>query len=89
MMIMGIVSQGEISRRTAYRYKAYYDALKRAQSGYRKGKTENRELRKFLTKRKHIKCIAKRYTKWYTVLERWYNYGYKNSKCNSKGRAGY
>ncbi|MBE5947709.1 MAG: resolvase [Lachnospiraceae bacterium] len=31
MTIMGIVSQGEISRRTAYRYKAYYDALNRKQ----------------------------------------------------------
>lgn len=29
MTIMGIVSQGEISRRTAYRYKAYYDELKK------------------------------------------------------------
>jgi len=27
MSIMEIVGQGEISRRTAYRYKAYYDAL--------------------------------------------------------------
>lgn len=27
MSIMEIVNQGEISRRTAYRYKAYYDAL--------------------------------------------------------------
>ena len=31
MTIMGIVSQGEISRRTAYRYKAYYDEMKREQ----------------------------------------------------------
>ena len=29
MSIMEIVNQGEISRRTAYRYKAYYDALNR------------------------------------------------------------
>lgn len=28
MSIMEIVNQGEISRRTAYRYKAYYDLLK-------------------------------------------------------------
>jgi len=28
MSIMEIVGQGEISRRTAYRYKAYYDMLK-------------------------------------------------------------
>ncbi|MBP3568602.1 MAG: helix-turn-helix domain-containing protein [Lachnospiraceae bacterium] len=28
MTIMEIVNQGEISRRTAYRYKAYYDKLK-------------------------------------------------------------
>lgn len=28
MTIMEIVSQGDISRRTAYRYKAYYEALK-------------------------------------------------------------
>ncbi len=28
MTIMEIVNQGEISRRTAYRYKAYYDGLK-------------------------------------------------------------
>ena len=27
MTIMEIVSQGDISRRTAYRYKAYYDEL--------------------------------------------------------------
>ncbi|MBQ7774674.1 MAG: resolvase [Lachnospiraceae bacterium] len=30
MSIMEIVSQGEISRRTAYRYKAYYDTMKNA-----------------------------------------------------------
>ena len=29
MSIMEIVSLGEISRRTAYRYKAYYDAMKK------------------------------------------------------------
>ena len=29
MPIMDIVNQGEISRRTAYRYKAYYDTLKK------------------------------------------------------------
>ena len=29
MSIVEIVNQGEISRRTAYRYKAYYDALNR------------------------------------------------------------
>ena len=29
MTIMEIVNQGEISRRTAYRYKAYYDELKK------------------------------------------------------------
>ena len=29
MSIMEIVNQGEISRRTAYRYKAYYDAQKK------------------------------------------------------------
>ena len=28
MTIMEIVNQGEISRRTAYRYKAYYDELR-------------------------------------------------------------
>lgn len=28
MSIMEIVNQGEISRRTAYRYKSYYDGLK-------------------------------------------------------------
>lgn len=28
MSIMEIVNQGEISRRTAYRYKAYYEALR-------------------------------------------------------------
>lgn len=27
MTIMEIVAEGKISRRTAYRYKAYYDAL--------------------------------------------------------------
>jgi len=30
MTIMEIVDQGEISRRTAYQYKAYYDELKKA-----------------------------------------------------------
>ena len=30
MTIMEIVNQGDISRRTAYRYKAYYDAMKKA-----------------------------------------------------------
>ena len=29
MTIMEIVNQGDISRRTAYRYKAYYDELKK------------------------------------------------------------
>ena len=29
MTIMEIVNQGEISRRTAYRYKAYYDEMKK------------------------------------------------------------
>lgn len=29
MSIVEIVNQGKISRRTAYRYKAYYDALNR------------------------------------------------------------
>ena len=29
MSIMEIVNQGKVSRRTAYRYKAYYDALNR------------------------------------------------------------
>jgi len=29
MSIMEIVNQGEISRRTAYRYKAYFDSLNR------------------------------------------------------------
>jgi len=29
MSIMEIVNHGEISRRTAYRYKAYYDELKK------------------------------------------------------------
>lgn len=32
MTIMEIVSQGEISRRTAYRYKAYYDEMKNAKT---------------------------------------------------------
>jgi predicted DNA-binding transcriptional regulator YafY len=29
MAIMEIVAEGKISRRTAYRYKAYYDELKK------------------------------------------------------------
>ena len=33
MTIMEIVNQGEISRRTAYRYKAYYDALANKSQG--------------------------------------------------------
>jgi hypothetical protein len=31
--IMDIVAEGNISRRTAYRYKAYYDELKKTQEG--------------------------------------------------------
>jgi hypoxanthine phosphoribosyltransferase len=31
MAIMEIVAEGDISRRTAYRYKAYYDELKKMQ----------------------------------------------------------
>ena len=31
MTIMEIVNQGEISRRTAYRYKSYYDELMKAE----------------------------------------------------------
>ena len=31
MSIMEIVNQGEISRRTAYRYKAYYDMLRKGE----------------------------------------------------------
>lgn len=30
MTIMEIVNQGKISRRTAYRYKAYYEAVKKS-----------------------------------------------------------
>lgn len=33
MKIMEIVNEGAISRRTAYRYKAYYDELKKTGSG--------------------------------------------------------
>lgn len=33
MSIMEIVSQGEISRRTAYRYKAHYDDIRRIGGG--------------------------------------------------------
>lgn len=33
MTIMEIVAKSEISRRTAYRYKAYYDELKKNQEG--------------------------------------------------------
>lgn len=32
MTIMEIVNQGEISRRTAYRYKAYYEELRKNQN---------------------------------------------------------
>ncbi len=32
MSIMEIVNQSEISRRTAYRYKAYYDEMKNAKT---------------------------------------------------------
>lgn len=35
MAIMEIVAEGEISRRTAYRYKAYYEELKGIQKGNR------------------------------------------------------
>lgn len=33
MTIMEIVNTGEISRRTAYRYKAYYEELKKREDG--------------------------------------------------------
>lgn len=33
MTIMEIVAKGEISRRTAYRYKAYYDEIKKLSEG--------------------------------------------------------
>lgn len=33
MAIMEIVAEGDISRRTAYRYKAYYEELKKMQEG--------------------------------------------------------
>lgn len=33
MAIMEIVAQGEISRRTAYRYKAYYDEVQKEKCG--------------------------------------------------------
>lgn len=33
MTIMEIVANSEISRRTAYRYKGYYDELKKSQEG--------------------------------------------------------
>ena len=36
MKIMEIVEQGDISRRTAYRYKAYYDGLKEKGENYGK-----------------------------------------------------
>ena len=32
MSIMEIVNQGEISRRTAYRYKAYYDEMNKSKT---------------------------------------------------------
>ena len=34
MTIMEIVNQSEISRRTAYRYKAYYDEMKNAKTNW-------------------------------------------------------
>ena len=36
MTIMEIVDQGEISRRTAYRYKAYYEELNKRKSSVEK-----------------------------------------------------
>ena len=36
MTIMEIVNKGEISRRTAYRYKAYYDELKKQNMNWQK-----------------------------------------------------
>ena len=38
MTIMEIVDMGEISRRTAYRYKAYYDELKKMDEGNKDGR---------------------------------------------------
>lgn len=37
MSIMDIVTEGRISRRTAYRYKSYYDELKKMQEGHLTG----------------------------------------------------
>jgi hypothetical protein len=41
MTIMEIVNQGAISRRTAYRYKAYYEELKKMQKHERKDRKRN------------------------------------------------
>ena len=41
LTIMEIVEQGAISRRTAYRYKAYYDGLKKKSGIAEEGKKES------------------------------------------------
>ena len=41
LTIMEIVDQGAISRRTAYRYKAYYDGLKKMNGIVEEDKKEN------------------------------------------------
>ena len=41
LTIMDIVDRGDISRRTAYRYKAYYDGLKKMNGIVEEDKKEN------------------------------------------------
>ena len=53
MTIMEIVAEGKISRRTAYRYKAYYDALRQTEatleiSNLRLGDSGKKELGRML-----------------------------------------
>lgn len=72
MTIMEIVAEGKISRRTAYRYKAYYDALRQTEatlgiSNLRLGDSGKKELGRMLngdaTREEFQKELKEKYKK--------------------------
>ena len=72
MTIMEIVAEGKISRRTAYRYKAYYDALRQTEatleiSNLRLGDAGKKELGRMLngdaTREEFQKELKEKYKK--------------------------
>ena len=72
MTIMEIVAEGKISRRTAYRYKAYYDALRQTEatleiSNLRLGDSGKKELERMLngdaTREEFQKELKEKYKK--------------------------